>query len=111
MIARELVRYKVSIAALSELQLNASGRTTIRVPDRTDQVTLVYSSGGKHTEGVGFALEEMQRTGVPFSLQWMVVLTFDGTFRAHTVSVRGPTDLVSPGDGKDDFCTNFQNCV
>ncbi|VDO79495.1 unnamed protein product [Heligmosomoides polygyrus] len=39
-IARELVRYKVNIAALSELRLTGSVRMKIPVPDRDAQVML-----------------------------------------------------------------------
>ncbi|VDP14369.1 unnamed protein product [Heligmosomoides polygyrus] len=46
-IARELVRYKVNIAALSELRLTGSGQTKIPAQTETPRVTLFYSGGDK----------------------------------------------------------------
>ncbi|VDP24432.1 unnamed protein product [Heligmosomoides polygyrus] len=112
-IARELVRYKVSIAAQSELRLIGSGQMKIGVPHGNAQVMLFYSGGDRHTEGVGFALDEKATDCVlafhPISSR-LAVLMLAGTVRTYIFSVYAPTEI-SPDDAKDDFYSNLQAAI
>ncbi|VDP32931.1 unnamed protein product [Heligmosomoides polygyrus] len=85
----------------------------IRVPHGNFQVTLFYSGGDKHTEGVGFALDEKVTDCVlafhPISSR-LAVLTLAGTVRTRIFSVYAPTEI-SPDRAKDDFYSNLQAAI
>ncbi|VDO87169.1 unnamed protein product [Heligmosomoides polygyrus] len=108
-IAREFVRYKVNFAALSELRLTGSDEQKYLFP--TETLRLFYSSGDKHTEGVGFALDENAVNCVlafhPISSR-IAVLTLSGTTRTDIFSV--PTEI-GPDDAKDDFYNSLRTAI
>ncbi|KAK6032522.1 hypothetical protein OSTOST_01295 [Ostertagia ostertagi] len=52
-IARELSKCRVTVAALSELRISGCGTTRVQVPATDDWMTLYYSGGQEHRDGVG----------------------------------------------------------
>ncbi|VDO60213.1 unnamed protein product [Heligmosomoides polygyrus] len=70
---------------------------------------MLNSGGDKHTEGVGFALDEKATDCVlafhPISSR-LAVLTLAGTVRTHIFSVHAKTEI-SPDEAKDDFYSNL----
>jgi hypothetical protein len=111
MIARELMRYKISVAALSELRLTGSGTTEIQVPDADDAILLYYSGGDHHTEGVGFAVNKRISKSVaafqPISSR-VAIMTLLGTIQTHIIAVYAPTE-VSNDAAKDEFYSQLQS--
>ena len=112
-IARELLRYGIAITALSELRLTGSGNMRIDAPDNDDWLTLYYSGGEQHTEGVGFAVDSKSSSSViafqPISSR-IATLSVLGTVRMHIISVYAPTE-VSTDEAKDAFYAQLQETV
>ena len=112
-IARELIRYGISIAVLSELRLTGSGRVRVQVPNTDSFMLLYYSGGEKHIEGVGFAINQMVSKSViafqPISSR-LAVLSLSGTVKTHIIAVYAPTE-VSTDEAKDEFYSQFQEIL
>ncbi|EYC40229.1 hypothetical protein Y032_0623g761 [Ancylostoma ceylanicum] len=51
-VIRELLRYGISIAVLQELRITGTGCTRVTSPDSDDWMTLYYSEGEHHIEGM-----------------------------------------------------------
>ncbi|EYC06433.1 hypothetical protein Y032_0076g1060 [Ancylostoma ceylanicum] len=112
-IARELTRCKISIAALSELRMNGSGTATIKVPDSGQAMTLYYSGGDEHREGVGFMLSNRVVATVaafqPVSSR-IAVISVSGTVTVHILCIYAPTEM-SPDLVKDEIYGQLQRVV
>ncbi|EYC13705.1 hypothetical protein Y032_0043g876 [Ancylostoma ceylanicum] len=112
-IARELTRCKISIAALSELRMNGSGAATIKVPDSDQTMTLYYSGGDEHREGVGFMLSDRVVATVaafqPVSSR-IAVISVCGTVTVHILCIYAPTEM-SPDSVKDEFYGQLQRVM
>ncbi|CAF1594122.1 unnamed protein product [Adineta ricciae] len=110
-IARELSRCKVSIAALTELRITGSGTTTIQHTPADDTMMLYYSRGQKREAGVGFMVNSQAAKSViafqPISDR-LAILTIDGTIKTHIVAIYAPTET-SPDPKKDDFYNQLQH--
>ncbi|KAK6033309.1 hypothetical protein OSTOST_00482 [Ostertagia ostertagi] len=94
-IARELSKCRVTVAALSELRISGCGTTRVQVPATDDWMTLYYSGGQEHRDGVGFMLNSHASKCVvsfqPISPR-IAVITLGGTVKSHIVSVYAPTE-------------------
>ncbi|KIH43775.1 endonuclease/exonuclease/phosphatase family protein [Ancylostoma duodenale] len=113
-VIRELLRYGISIAILSELRLTGSGRLRVASPDNNDEWMMLYYSGGEqHMEGVGFALDRKTCDSVivfqPVSSR-IAVLTLEGTIRTHIVAVYAPTEITADSS-KDQFYSQLQQVI
>ena len=89
-IVRELNRYGISIAALSELRLAGSEHVRVQVPNIDNFMLLYYFGGEKYIEGVGFAINQMISKSVtafqPISSR-LAVLSLSGAVKTHIVAV------------------------
>ena len=94
-VAMELSKCKISIAALSEQRLTGSGMLTIQPPAMDEKMTLFYSSGGKQEAGVDFMVDRQAARGViafqPIS-DHLAALTINGTIKIHVLSTYAPTE-------------------
>ncbi|KAK6032379.1 reverse transcriptase [Ostertagia ostertagi] len=85
-IARELSKCRVTVAALSELRISGCGTTRVQVPATDDWMTLYYSGGQEHRDGVGFMLNSHASKCVvsfqPISPR-IAVITLGGTVKSH----------------------------
>ncbi|KAE9547788.1 hypothetical protein FO519_008999, partial [Halicephalobus sp. NKZ332] len=109
-IARELARYGISIAILSELHLTGTGNMRVEIPNSKDTITLYYSGGDLHRAGVGFAVSKQVQKSIlsfqPISNR-IATLTLAGTIKTHLIAVYSPTNT-SEDKEKDDFYTELQ---
>ncbi|KIH67563.1 endonuclease/exonuclease/phosphatase family protein [Ancylostoma duodenale] len=115
-VIRDLLRYGISIAILSELRLTGSGRLRVASPNNNDEwMMLYYSRGGgeQQTEGVGFALDRKTCDSViafqPVS-SIIAVLTLGGTIRTHIVAVYAPMEITADSS-KDQFYSQLQQVI
>ena len=78
-IVSELLRYEISIAALSKLRLKGSENTRVQALNNDDHM-ICYSGGDKHIEGVGLEIDQMVSKSVivfqPISSPSGCVVTF-----------------------------------
>uniref|UniRef100_A0A914X6S7 Reverse transcriptase domain-containing protein n=1 Tax=Plectus sambesii TaxID=2011161 RepID=A0A914X6S7_9BILA len=112
-IAMELSKCKISIAAVSELRLTGSGTLTIP-PPTIDKTTMLFYSGGKKQEaGIGFMVDRQAARSViafqPIS-DHLAVLTINGTVKTHILSTYAPTETSSDA-AKDDFYSQLQHTL
>ncbi|KAK6015664.1 endonuclease/exonuclease/phosphatase family protein [Ostertagia ostertagi] len=112
-IARELSKCRVTVAALSELRISGCGTTRVQVPATDDWMTLYYSGGQEHRDGVGFMLNSHASKCVvsfqPISPR-IAVITLGGTVKSHIVSVYAPTEPSDDGM-KDEFYMQLQDVL
>jgi exonuclease III len=112
-IAMELSKCKISIAAVSELRCTGSGTLTIQPPTNGETMTLFYSGGEKREAGVGFMVDRRAAGSViafqPISDR-LAVLTIDGTVKTHILSIYAPTET-SQDAAKDDFYNQLQHAL
>lgn len=112
-IARELVKCKISVAALSELRFIGSGTKTVVPPDSNETMTLYYSGGKKREAGVGFMVDaKAARSKLAFQpvSERLAVLTLKGTVNTHVVAAYAPTET-SSGPAKDEFYAHLQHTL
>ncbi|XP_067126340.1 craniofacial development protein 2-like [Centruroides vittatus] len=112
-IASELAKCNIPIAALSELRLTGSGTVIIQPPNSDKTMTLYYSGGDNREAGVGFMVDGRAGRSViafqPISDR-LAVLTVHSTIKAHIVSAYAPTET-SHDIAKDDFYNQLQYTV
>ncbi|KIH61102.1 hypothetical protein ANCDUO_08634 [Ancylostoma duodenale] len=100
---------KISVAALSESRMSGSERVTIEVPDSDQTMTLYYSGGDEHREGVGFMLSNrIVATVVAFQpAEFQCSLLAE--LSQHIFCVYTPE--TSSDSVKDEFFGQLQNMV
>ena len=109
-IAMELSKCKISLAALSELRLTGSGMLTIQPPAMDETMTLFYSGGEKRE--AGFMVDRQAARSViafqPIS-DCLAALTINGTIKIHVISIYAPTET-STDEAKDSFAASSNKC-
>uniref|UniRef100_A0A914XR53 Endonuclease/exonuclease/phosphatase domain-containing protein n=1 Tax=Plectus sambesii TaxID=2011161 RepID=A0A914XR53_9BILA len=113
LIAAEIIKGKISIAALSELRITGSGTLTINPPKIDEVVTLYYSGGDKREAGVGFMVSRLAAQSVvafqPLSNR-LAILTINGPVKLHLFAAYAPTET-STDASKDAFYDQLQTAL
>ena len=113
LVAKELLQYNISIAAISEVRKHGSGTELFHfLPEKTS-AKLYWSGGEKSERGVGFVVSSDADKSVlafqPYSDR-IAVLTLAGKIKTNIVSVYAPTNSSSDAS-KDEFYGHLQEVL